>query len=101
MTEASWGDDAKSPLIDWTMSASLENVVRGGGDMAEVTNLREAVEAWQGLDPEHRAHAVLVLDHPVRIDGVPANRFEGEGIAVLAERLSGSRPENAQTEPPV
>jgi len=100
MTEASWDDHTQSPPIDWKMSASLENVVRGGDDIAEVTNLREAVEAWQGLDPEHRAHAVLVLDHPVRVDGVPANRFEGDGIAVLAERLSGPGAEGAQSDSP-
>ncbi len=88
MTEARWGDDAKNPPIDWTMSAALENVVRGGADVAEVTNLGAAVRAWQGLDPEHRAHAVLVLDHPVRLDGVATNRFEGEGIAALAELLA-------------
>jgi hypothetical protein len=87
MTEARWGDDAKNPPIDWTMSAALENVVRGGGDIAEVTNLGDAVRAWRDLDPDHRAHAVLLLDHPVHIDGAAMNRFEGEGIAALAERL--------------
>ncbi|MBB4097466.1 hypothetical protein [Sphingomonas kyeonggiensis] len=70
------------------MSASLENVVRGDDDMAEVTNLREAVRVWRALDADHRAHAVLILDHPVRIDGAPVNRFEGEGISALAERLA-------------
>jgi hypothetical protein len=87
MTEASWGDGATSPPIDWTMSAALENVVRGGDDIAEVTNLRDAVQAWRELDPEHRARAILILDHPIRIDGANANRFEGEGIGILAERL--------------
>ncbi|MBC9030851.1 hypothetical protein IAG41_00455 [Sphingomonas sp. JC676] len=89
MTEASWGDAAASRPIDWTMSAALENVVRGGDDIAEVTNLHEAVQAWRELDPEHRARAILILDHPVRIDGALANRFEGEGIGILVERLPG------------
>ncbi|WP_333573359.1 hypothetical protein [Sphingomonas sp.] len=88
MTEARWGDDAKNPPIDWTMSAALENVVRSGEDVAEVTNLGAAVRAWRDLDPEHRTHAVLILDHPVHLDGAAVNRFEGEGIAALAERLS-------------
>lgn len=88
MTEARWGDDAKNLSVDWAMSAALENVVRGGGDIAEVTNLREAVEVWRDLDPDHRAKAILTLEHPVRLDGVPANRFEGEGILALVERLA-------------
>jgi hypothetical protein len=72
------------------MSAALENVVRGGEDVAEVTSLREAVQAWHALDPEHRSRAIPILNHPSRIDGVPANRFEGDGIAALLERLPGS-----------
>ncbi|MFW2850749.1 hypothetical protein ACM61V_02325 [Sphingomonas sp. TX0543] len=43
MTEATWNDDAKTPTIDWRMSASLENVHRGDEDLAEVTSLERAV----------------------------------------------------------
>ncbi|WP_277983319.1 hypothetical protein [Sphingomonas faeni] len=39
MTEATWSKSAKTPDIDWWMSASLENVPRGDTDIAEVTNL--------------------------------------------------------------
>ncbi|MEG3150603.1 hypothetical protein U1769_11980 [Sphingomonas sp. ZT3P38] len=87
MTEASWGDSAKTPPIEWRMSASLENVPRGDGDLAEVTSLAGAVRAWQGLDPAHQAAAMLTPERPVQIDGVAQASFEGSGIAVLAERL--------------
>jgi hypothetical protein len=33
MTEAIWGEAAKTPEIDWRMSASLENVPRGETDV--------------------------------------------------------------------
>lgn len=87
MSEAKWGDDTLSPEIDWRMSAALENVPRGGGDVAEVTSLAGAVMAWRELDPEHRAEAMLTLERPVRIDGASLNAFSGDGIAALAERL--------------
>jgi len=87
MTEATWGDAAKTPTIDWRMSASLENVPRGDGDLAEVTSLERAVRAWLGLDPAHRAAATLTPERPVQLDGVAMASFEGEGIAALAERL--------------
>ena len=35
MTEATWGESAKTPEINWRMSASLENVARGDNDVAE------------------------------------------------------------------
>lgn len=54
MTEATWGDASKNPDINWTMSAALENVVRGEEDVAEVANLAGAVREWLRLDPEHR-----------------------------------------------
>ncbi|MDB5583967.1 MAG: hypothetical protein JWR80_9143 [Bradyrhizobium sp.] len=87
MSEASWGDAAKTPIIDWRMSASLENVERGDGDMAEVTSLEGAVRAWLELDPEHRTAALLTPERAVQIDGVATASFTGEGIAVLSERL--------------
>lgn len=87
MTEASWGDDTMSPHIDWRMSAALENVQRGDSDLAEVTSLAGAVTAWLGLDPAHRADAILTPEHPLVVDGVTAATLTGEAIAALAERL--------------
>jgi hypothetical protein len=87
MTEATWGDATKTPDIDWTMSAALENVVRGGGDVPEVTNLRAAVVAWTTLDPEHRDNATLSPERPILLDGVAVPVFHGEAIAALVERL--------------
>lgn len=87
MTEAIWGDGVKTPGIEWRMSASLENVPRGDGDLAEVTSLERAVRAWQQLDVEHRTDATLTPEHPVQLDGVQHAHFVGEAIAALAERL--------------
>ena len=87
MTEASWGDDAMTPDIDWRMSASLEDVPRGDNDLAEVTSLEGAVRAWLGLDPVHRAAATLTPERPIQIDGVATAAFEGDGIALLAQRV--------------
>jgi hypothetical protein len=88
MTEATWSD-ATSPKIDWRMSAALENVPRGDGDVAEVTSLEGAVRAWLTLDPAHRTDAALRLEHPVMIDGASITDFSGDGIFALAERLPG------------
>lgn len=85
MTEARWGDDAMTPDINWRMSASLENVHRGDTDLAEVTNLRAAVRAWQQLDPDHQAAATLTPEHALQIDGVTTASFSGEAIAALAD----------------
>ncbi len=87
MTEATWNDQAKTPEIDWRMSAALENVPRGDEDVAEVTNLERAVRDWTILDPRHRSAAVLTPEHPVQIDGASLASFAGDGIAALAERL--------------
>lgn len=87
MTEASWGEGTMSPEIDWRMSAALENVPRGDTDVAEVTNLAEAVAAWQELDAAHRAEAVLTVEHALVIEGVSTTSFSGEGIDTLAQRL--------------
>jgi hypothetical protein len=87
MTEATWGDHAKTPDIDWRMSAALENVPRGTGDLAEVTSLERAVRTWIELDAEHMAAAVLTPERPVQINGVSTASFESDGIAALAERL--------------
>ena len=87
MTEASWGDDAMSPEIDWRMSASLENVPRGDSDLAEVTSLAGAVAAWMSLDPAHQADALLTPERPLVLDGATVTEFSGDGIQVLVERL--------------
>lgn len=87
MTEATWGKSAKTPDINWRMSASLENVPRGETDIAEVTNLERAVRDWVRLDPEHKEAATLTTDHAVQIEGVSSTTFSGEAIAALAEHL--------------
>ncbi|WP_223799147.1 hypothetical protein [Sphingomonas nostoxanthinifaciens] len=69
------------------MSAALENVPRGDVDVAEVTSLEGAVRAWAKLDPDHRAAAILTVEHPVQIDGAVTQSFAGEGIAILVEHL--------------
>lgn len=92
MTEATWGESAKTPKVNWRMSASLENVPRGESDVAEVTNLKRAVRDWSALDPEHRIAAVLTVEHPVQIDGALSTTFAGEGIAALAGHLPASDP---------
>jgi len=93
MTEATWGDEAKTPEIDWRMSAALENVPRGDEDVAEVTSLEGAVRAWMTLDPAHRDAAVLIPDRPVQIDGAAHATLAGDGIATLAERLPSANDE--------
>jgi len=87
MTEATWGESAKTPDINWRMSASLENVPRGETDIAEVTNLERAVRDWVRLDPEHREAATLTTDHAVQIEGFSSTTFTGEAIAALVEHL--------------
>jgi hypothetical protein len=81
-----WGPQAQNPTPDWSMSVSLENVMREGQQVPEVTNLREAVLAWRKLDAPSKADAVLVLERPVIIDGAQVNRIEGDAIEALAER---------------
>ncbi|QYE37076.1 hypothetical protein KZX46_22015 (plasmid) [Polymorphobacter sp. PAMC 29334] len=88
MTEATWGDAAMTPEINWRMSASLESVHRGDSDIAEVTSLRGAVRAWQQLDPGHQAGATLRPEHPVQIDGVSTTSFSGSAIAKLVDLLN-------------
>ncbi|WP_076069166.1 hypothetical protein [Sphingomonas montana] len=86
MAEATWGD-AKTPAIDWRMSASLANVPRGDSDVAEVTNLERAVRDWCTLDAGHRAAAVLTTEYPVQVDGTSGTTFTGQDIAVLVDHL--------------
>lgn len=87
MTEATWGDATKTPDIDWSMSAALENVTRGGEDIAEVASLENVVREWLGLDPEHRQVAVLTPERAILLDGASHDSLSADGIAVLAERL--------------
>jgi len=87
MTEATWGESAKTPDINWRMSASLENTPCGDADIAEVTNLERAGRDWVRLDPEHREAATLTTDHAVQIEKVSSTTFTGEAIAALAEHL--------------
>lgn len=89
MTEATWGDETKTPTVDWRMSAALENVSRGNDELPEVTSLEAAVRAWSELDGERRAAAVLTPERPVQIDGAAHPAFRGEAIAALAELLPG------------
>lgn len=92
MTEATWGESAKTPEINWRMSASLENVPRGDNDVAEVTNLERAVRDWRELDPEHQVAAILTVEHAVQIDGASITTFAGKAIAALADHLPASTP---------
>jgi hypothetical protein len=87
MTEARWGDDAKTLAINWRMSASIEDVPRADADVAEVTSLEGAVRAWVGLDSNHRAAATLKLERPVQLDGVSLTIFKGDDITALVEHL--------------
>ncbi len=87
MAEASWTDKAKTPKIDWSVSAALENVQREGQDIAEVTNLEAAVRVWLTLDPRHKKGAVLTIENAIQLDGVATSSFAGDTIAALAEHL--------------
>ena len=87
MTEASWNNDANTPAIDWSVSAALENVERGGQDIAEVTSFEDAVRAWQSLEPERKALAVITIEQPIQLDGVSTSQFSGDTIAALVEHL--------------
>lgn len=74
--------------IDWTMSAALENVARGGSELPEVTNLAAAVRAWLALDNEMQGEAVLTPERPIAMDdGDTVASFSGQSIRVLADRL--------------
>lgn len=86
MTEATWGEEVKTPAIEWQMSAALENVPRGDEDVAEVTSLEGAVRAWIDLDPDHKAAATLTPERPVQIDSVTIEHFSGDGINALSTR---------------
>ena len=69
------------------MSASLDDVARRGGEMAELTSLGGAVRAWLELDPENQAAATPTPVRPVMIEGATHASFAGDAIAILSERL--------------
>lgn len=73
--------------IDWSMSAALANVERGGSELPEVTSLEGAVRAWMALDNGLQNEAVLRPERGVTIDGETVEVFEGQAIRVLADRL--------------
>ena len=72
------------------MSAALENVPRGGSELAEVTSLAGALAEWRSLDPAHQLVATLTLEHPVLIDGVSLSTLSGASIRALAQQLPAS-----------
>lgn len=74
--------------VPWHVSASLENVVRGSVDVAEVTSLEECVREWLRLDRAHRDDAKVVVEEPFQFRGDgPTRVFDGAEIARLAEFL--------------
>lgn len=74
--------------IPWSMSASLENVVRGGNELPEVASLEGCVRAWLKLDAVHREDAELVPEHSFQfMDDGPTSVFRGAEIAALAKYL--------------
>ena len=74
-------------MIDWSMSAALANVERGGSEVPEVTNLAGAVRAWLTLDNELQNEAVLRPERAVVVDGETVAVFAGQAIRDLANRL--------------
>lgn len=91
MTEATWGDAAKTPTIDWSISASLESVEREGQDIAEVTSLEKAVRAWMALDSAHQDLAILKTEHSIQFEGTSTAHFAGKTIAALAAHLPANQ----------
>ena len=87
MSEASWGEATKTPTIEWRMSASLEIVARGDGEISEVTSLGGAVRSWLELDPEDQTAATPTPERPVLIESATHAPFAGDAIAILSERL--------------
>lgn len=82
--------------IDWTMSASLENVRRGTEKVPEVTNLEVAVLDWLDLPEDMQEVAELTPEHPIQLtDEGPTLVFRGDGIRRLANllRAQGNRPD--------
>lgn len=74
--------------IPWTASAALENVVRAGNDLAEVTSLEGCVRAWLELDDVHKRRAELVMEKAFQFQDEGYTRvFHEEGIAELAKHL--------------
>lgn len=90
MAEASWTGGG---TIEWSMSASLEDVTRGGEQVPEVTSLERAVRAWRALPAEQRDEAVLTAERPVTLPGeLPADRYVGDVIGRIAAHLPDDTP---------
>lgn len=87
MSEPSWGQETRPADIDWRMSAALENVPRGGSELAEVANLADVVAEWKALDAGLQALAILTPERPLVIDGKAQETLVGEAIAELADLL--------------
>ena len=73
--------------IDWTMSAALENVTRGGAEVPEVTSLEGAVRAWMELKDPLQTQASLTPERAVELAGETRATFSGQEIAALADLL--------------
>lgn len=97
MDEASYPEADRPTSIDWRMSASLENVLRNGGEYPEVTSLEQAVRAWSALDEGHQSQARLMMDRPVSINGALIAAFTGSAIAALLKYLPEAN-QNPDTE---
>lgn len=91
MNEGSWGEATSTPIIDWSASAGLENVARGGHEIAEVTSLEGAVRAWLALEPTLQEKATLTVERPVLLNEVDHSHLAGLTIAALAEHLPPER----------
>ena len=95
MTEASWTGGG---TIEWSMSASLQDVTRGGEQVPEVTSLERAVRAWRVLPAEQRDEAVLTAERPVTLPGeMPADRYVGDAIGTIAAQLPDEAPTDDNT----
>lgn len=74
-----------SPTIDWRMSATLENVLRGGEEFPEMTSLEQAAHTWRELDGL-RAHARQTMERPISLNGALVAAFTGSAIEPLFRR---------------
>lgn len=79
-------------MVDWSMSAALENVQRGSSTLAEVTSLEQAVREWLGMPANLRDTAELTPEHPIQMsEEGPTLIFRGEQIGALAARLPAAQ----------
>lgn len=74
--------------VPWSMSASLENVIRGGNELPEVASLEACVRAWVDLDEALQVDAELVPEHAFQFDDDgPTGIFRGAEIQALVRYL--------------